>query len=170
MSKIVFHTIRSIGVFGKNKLCAQFDCGIIKTYNILPISKKYPVFENLVNNEKLFRKVKIDEGGYGIIWNKEIDLSSEEIWINGKTIGTKFDNLYSFSDASKIWDIEESTLRKAVSYGKLTPGIDCCKFGKQWVVCRDAMIREYGSKEQEQLQDEDFLLAADNELKYGIKK
>ncbi len=35
-------------------------------------------------------------------------------------------------------------LRKAVVYGKLKNGIDVQKFGKQWVVLKSAMIREYG--------------------------
>lgn len=36
-------------------------------------------------------------------------------------------------DASELWGLNESTLRKAVSYGKLVNGVDVCKFGKQWV-------------------------------------
>ena len=40
--------------------------------------------------------------------------------------------------------VELPSLRKAINYGKLQPGIDALKFGKQWVVTRDAMIREYG--------------------------
>jgi len=40
------------------------------------------VFKEL-ENEELFNKVRVDLGGYGIIWNEEIDLSSEEIWANG---------------------------------------------------------------------------------------
>ena len=40
--------------------------------------------------------------------------------------------------------LNESTLRKAITYGKLVNGIDVCKFGKQWVVSTEAMKREYG--------------------------
>ena len=39
---------------------------------------------------------------------------------------------------------QKSTLRKAVSYGKIVPGIDARKYGKQWVVTLEAMRREYG--------------------------
>ena len=42
------------------------------------------------------------------------------------------------------WDLNESTLRKAISYGKLRNGIDVCKYGKQWVASIEAMNREYG--------------------------
>ena len=56
-----------------------------------------------------------------------------------------FDGLISFSDASELWGLSESTLRKAVSYGKIVPGVDARKYGKQWIVDRDAMLREYGN-------------------------
>ena len=64
--------------------------------------------------------------------------------MNGVPAKTPFDGLLSFFDATSIWGLNESTLRKAINYGKLKPGIDALKFGKQWVVTRDAMIREYG--------------------------
>lgn len=31
--------------------------------------------------------------------------------------------------------------------GRLRPGLDARKYGKQWVVAKDAMIREYGDPE-----------------------
>ena len=42
-----------------------------------------------------------------------------------------------------MWGLNESTLRKAVSYGKLVDGVDVCKFGKQWVVMIKSMEREW---------------------------
>ncbi len=55
-----------------------------------------------------------------------------------------FEGLISFSDATKKWGLADSTLRKAITYGKLVPEIDCKKFGTAWVVQESAMIREYG--------------------------
>ena len=43
---------------------------------------KYEIFKNLKEN-RLFYLVKVDVGGYGIFWNNDIDLSSEDIWENG---------------------------------------------------------------------------------------
>lgn len=57
----------------------------------------------------------------------------------------QFDGLMSFREATDKWGLNESTLRKAVSYGKLTEGIDVKKFGKQWLITTNAMIREYGT-------------------------
>lgn len=78
------------------------------------------------------------------MWNDDIDLSCDELWDNGVVVKTPFDGLMAFSDATLIWKLNESTLRKAVSYGKLVNGVDVCKFGKQWVVSIEAMKREYG--------------------------
>ena len=64
---------------------------------------------------------------------------------NGTVVETLFDGLITFSDATELWGLNESTLRKAISYGKLVNGVDVCKFGKQWVVSIDAMRREYGA-------------------------
>ena len=83
-------------------------------------------------------------GGYGIIWNDDLDLSCDELWENGIVTETPFDGLMAFSDATTLWALNESTLRKAISYGKLVEGVDVCKFGKQWVVSTAAMKREYG--------------------------
>lgn len=73
-----------------------------------------------------------------------MDLSCDELWEHGEQVATPFDGLLSFGDASGLWGLNESTLRKAVSYGKLVNGVDVCKFGKQWVVSAAAMKRAYG--------------------------
>ena len=54
----------------------------------------------------------------------------------------------SFSDAAMMKGLNESTLRKAVEYGKLVPGIDVCNLGKQWVITKDALEREYPDKQE----------------------
>ena len=35
----------------------------------------------------LFEQVKVDSGGYGISWNDELDLSCNELYYNGVTVG-----------------------------------------------------------------------------------
>lgn len=55
-----------------------------------------------------------------------------------------FAQLLSFAEAAQLWGIDQSTLRKAVQSGRLVPGSDCRKFGKQWVISVNAMRREFG--------------------------
>lgn len=55
-----------------------------------------------------------------------------------------FNLLLSLSDAAKQWNLDDSTLRKAIASGKLKEGVDVQKYGKQWVITKAAMIRYYG--------------------------
>ena len=38
----------------------------------------------------------------------------------------------------------EFTHRNPRSLGKMVPGLDARKYGKQWIVSRESMMREYG--------------------------
>ena len=95
-------------------------------------------------NNHLFEEVSVDQGGYGVSWNDDIDLSCDELFYEGKEIKTPFDGLIAFTEACQLWNLNESTLSKAASYDKLIDGIDVSKYGKQWVVTMKAMEREYG--------------------------
>ena len=108
-----------------------------------PLIKEVDAFKPLKEIPGLFQLVKADVGGYGIVWNEDIDLDSEEIWVNGIATETPFTGLISMSDATVLWGLNESTLRKAIAYGKLIPGIDVFNFGSQWIVTAAAMQREY---------------------------
>lgn len=124
-------------------LLVSFSEGVTKTYDVKPLFSKWLVFNELKNNH-LFEEVSVDQGGYGVSWNDDIDLSCDELFYEGKVIKTPFDGLIAFTEACQLWNLNESTLRKAVSYGKLIDGIDVSKYGKQWVVTMKAMEREYG--------------------------
>ena len=122
-----------------------------------------------IKKEHTFFDVKVDQGGYGISWSDNIDLSCDELFFNGKIIKTPFDGLIAFTEACQLWNLNESTLRKAVSYGKLVEGIDVCKYGKQWVVTKQAMIREYGEPRlyRENQENEESLEVAEKTPIYG---
>lgn len=139
----MFHKIKSITPLPNYKLLAHFCDGCAKTYDVTPLINRFKPFHQLTTHGT-FESVQVDIGGYGISWNDEIDLSCDELWKNGQPVNTAFDNLISFADATTIWGLNESTLRKAIAYRKLIKGIDVQKFGKQWIITKDAMIREYG--------------------------
>ena len=140
----MFHKIKNVSALPGYKLSVQFSEGVTKIYDVKPLFQRIPAFKSLESNND-FGGVYVDIGGYGIIWNDELDLSCDELWDNGTTVETPFDGLIALSDATELWGLNESTLRKAISYGKLVNGVDVCKFGKQWVVSIDAMKREYGN-------------------------
>ena len=144
----MFHKIKNVFALPEYKLSVQFSEGVTKIYDVKPLFEKMPVFAELRNRPQEFVCVSVDVGGYGIVWNDELDLSCDELWENGVQVDTPFDGLMAFSDATELWGLNESTLRKAITYGKLVNGVDVCKFGKQWVVSVDAMKREYGNADR----------------------
>ena len=141
----MFHKIKNVAALPEHKLSVQFSEGVTKIYDVAPLFEKIPLFAKLKDNIEEFSCVAVDVGGYGIVWNDELDLSCDELWDNGVRVDTPFDGLMAFSDATELWGLNESTLRKAIAYGKLINGVDACKFGKQWVVSVEAMQREYGN-------------------------
>ena len=141
----MFHKINHVSALDGFRLCIQFADGVTKVYDMAPLAKEIPCFQILAENQMLFGCVEVDVGGHGVVWDDDLDLSCDELWENGVRVETPFDGLLSFSDATRIWGLNESTLRKAIAYGKLKGGLDACKFGKQWVVSYDAMRREYGA-------------------------
>lgn len=140
----MFHKVKDVNALPDYRLSVQFCEGITKIYDIKPLFEKLPVFGYFKEHEDEFFGVSTDIGGYGIVWNDDLDLSCDELWENGVQVETPFDGLMSFADATQLWGLNESTLRKAITYGKLINGVDVCKFGKQWVISVEAMKREYG--------------------------
>ena len=141
----MFHKIKNVIPIPDFRLIVQFSEGVAKVYDMKPMFDRLPIFRQLEDSSDKFMRVTVDVGGYGIIWDDDLDLSCDELWEHGVTVKTPFDGLMAFSDATELWNLNESTLRKAISYGKLINGVDVCKFGKQWVVSVDAMRREYGT-------------------------
>jgi len=123
--------MRAVHTLSDYRLYIQFSEGLTKIYDVKLLFTKWAAFKRLENEPELFNDVAVDTGGYGIVWNDELDLSCDELYENGKTIKTPFDGLIAMSDATLLWGLHESTLRKAIAYGKLVNGIDACKYGKQ---------------------------------------
>ncbi len=140
----MFHKIKNVVALPEYQLSVQFVEGETKIYDAAHLVRSFEPFAYFQEHPEAFENVYVDVGGHGIIWNDDLDLSCDELWDNGTRVDTPFDGLIAFSEATELWGLNEGTLRKAASYGKLIEGIDACKFGKQWVISRDAMIREYG--------------------------
>lgn len=144
----MFHKVKAVNALENYRLSVQFAEGITKIYNVSQLFDKWEAFRYLKDNPSLFSNVQVDVGGYGIVWNDELDISCDELYANGEIIKTPFDGLMSFNDATTLWGLNESTLRKAITYGKLVNGVDVCKFGKQWIISMDAIKREYGEPKE----------------------
>ena len=79
----MFHKVKSLKIISKYELEITFENDQIKYYDVSKIFEKWKIFEDLKNIDGLFEQVKVDNGGYGISWNYEIDLECEELWEHG---------------------------------------------------------------------------------------
>lgn len=64
----------------------------------------------------------------------------------GREIDKEFVGLLSTQDIAEKYNINESTVRKAVLEGRLIENIDCKKFGKSWVVKEESAEKLWGNK------------------------
>ena len=67
-------------------IICEFKNKMKKKYDVKPLIKRNIYFKQLEKDINLFFKVRVDNGGYGISWNEEIDLAAEEIWENGEDV------------------------------------------------------------------------------------
>ncbi|MCD8194911.1 MAG: DUF2442 domain-containing protein [Coprobacillus sp.] len=141
------YRIKAVEPLEDLRVGVYFHNGEYKIYDVKRMFNKAPIFKQL-EDPNLFKQVHVSVGGIALIWNDEIDLSCDSIYENGEEVPCPFKGIMSFRDATDLWGLNESTLRKAVSYGKLKYGQDVFKYGKQWVITEKAMIREYGNIDQ----------------------
>jgi len=73
--------ILSVRVELPRTLLVEFVGKQWRRYDITPLLD-LPAFEPL-RNEALFASVHADRGGYGVIWNDDIDLAEYELWTKG---------------------------------------------------------------------------------------
>ena len=76
----MFHKIKNVTALPEYKLSVQFSEGVTKIYDVAGLFHRYPQF-NIAESE--FGKVYVDVGGYGIVWNDDLDLSCDELWKHG---------------------------------------------------------------------------------------
>lgn len=79
----MMHKVKAVSALPNFCLSVQFAEGITKIYDVKPLFSKWAAFKALQEDTKLFSSVIVDVGGYGIIWNDELDLSCAELFENG---------------------------------------------------------------------------------------
>ncbi|MBQ7577202.1 MAG: DUF2442 domain-containing protein [Synergistaceae bacterium] len=81
---MIFHRVKNITPIPDKILFAEFQDGSAKKYDVKPLMQKIPVFQMLNYINGLFEQVRVDSGGYGVIWNDKLDLDCNELYYNGK--------------------------------------------------------------------------------------
>jgi len=82
----MFYKVKSAAAQKDFMLSVDFENGEKKQYDSKILFDKIADFKILLSSIKLFERVKVAEGGYGIMWNDDLDLSCNELWNNGKKI------------------------------------------------------------------------------------
>ncbi len=76
--------IKSVTALDDYTLVVLFDNKEKRKYTIVPLLGK-EMFAPL-KNPALFKAVRVEQGGYAVVWNNNIDISEYEIWKNGQPI------------------------------------------------------------------------------------
>jgi len=84
---INYPKIVSVQPLDNYQLIIEFSNKKYRQYDIKPLLKT-DMFAPL-KNQGFFKNVQIEQGGYAISWNDDIDISEYELWKNGVTIKTK---------------------------------------------------------------------------------
>ena len=63
-------------------LFIQFSNNETRRYDVKPLLTNEPF--TLLNNIAFFKAVKIEQGGFAVSWNDDIDISEYELWRNGQ--------------------------------------------------------------------------------------
>ncbi len=76
--------VQSATTVDNHTLIIEFDNKQKKKYDITPLLEK-EMFSPL-KNPAFFKAVKVERGGYAVVWNNTIDISEHELWNHGQTI------------------------------------------------------------------------------------
>lgn len=80
------HRIQTVEAKDNFIIEAVFFNGQVVQYDVKQLFHVFPQFQAFEKERKLFSDVKVDEGGYAIFWNDELDLDADTIWEDGLII------------------------------------------------------------------------------------
>lgn len=79
----MFNKITSLQTQKDYILVVGFADNTVKAFDLKPYINKYEPFKQLLNQPGLYESAKIDIGGYGIVWNDDLDVSSDGVYEKG---------------------------------------------------------------------------------------
>ena len=80
----MFHKITSLATLPDYVLLVGFQNGEYKEFDLKPYIEKYAPFRLLKEEKGLYERAKIDAGGFGIVWNDDLDVSAEGVYERGR--------------------------------------------------------------------------------------
>jgi len=74
--------VKSVTPLSGKQLLVKFTNGDTRVYDCAPLLNESSFYS--LKDDAFFNNVHVDQTGYGVVWNDNIDLSESELWINGK--------------------------------------------------------------------------------------
>jgi len=81
---MTYPKIQSAKALDAHTLIIEFNNKQKKKYDITPLLEK-EMFSQL-KNPALFKAVQVEQGGYAVFWNSNIDISEYELWNHGQAM------------------------------------------------------------------------------------
>ena len=81
---MIYPRIQSAKAVDSHTLVIEFNNKQKKKYDITPLLER-DMFAPL-KNPALFKAVQVEQGGYAVVWNSNIDISEYELWTHGQTM------------------------------------------------------------------------------------
>ena len=95
-----YPTIQAVTPQPNAQLVVTFSNRITKVYDCRPLLQ-VSGFERLTD-PAFFRAVRRDTGGYGGVWDDELDLSESELWLNGQAISDNADDAVNIENRRQL--------------------------------------------------------------------
>ena len=80
------HKVAKVEALENLNLKVTFKCETVKIYDVKQLFKEWEPY-NRLKDYNLFKKVRRNRYGHYIYWNNILDIPSEWLWEDGKTIG-----------------------------------------------------------------------------------
>ena len=73
--------VKSVSVIDSRTLLIEFNNDQKKKYDITPLLNKEMFFP--LKNPNFLKTVQVEQGGYAVSWNENMDISEYELWSHG---------------------------------------------------------------------------------------
>lgn len=122
--------ITDVLLVDKENILVFFQNGTIKKCNLTKISGHNPSLDTLLKNHpNLIDKVRLQVGGYGIMWDENIIIPNEMLYKYGETIPLSKNDFVSFTterivnvdEAAQILDCSRQNINDLTKRNKLFP-------------------------------------------------
>lgn len=80
------HLVLSVSPLPNRRLFVVFTDSSKRVYDVNGVMDELPVFKVFLVDNDLFNKVAPVAKGAGIVWNDDLDLSSDELYVNGEEV------------------------------------------------------------------------------------